>query len=210
MLLHVLRRPSSVVCLALVWVGVPVPALAQVSTTRISGTDVDSAGQAFPGVGITLEVLAGGAGGTSVDRMVATATTTKTGQFVFEALAAGTYVVAAELSGFARGVHPPVRLIVGQTVDIRLTLGPAARSEEITVVGAIGAGDPIEQDEVQADFLRLFQLPTDRFQEALPLLPGVVRDPPRAPQLQWHTPKPEHAARERGQRDRPCDRSVRR
>ena len=86
-------------------------------------------------------------------------------------------MVAAELSGFARGVHPPVRLIVGQTVDIRLTLDPAARSEEITVVGTTGAGDPIEQDEVQADFLRLFQLPTDRFQEALPLLPGVVRDP---------------------------------
>ena len=177
MLLHVLRRPASVVCLALAWVAVPLPGHAQVSTTRIRGTVVDSAGLACPGVGITLKMVAGGFGGTPVDRIVATATTTETGQFVFEALLAGTYVVAAELSGFAPGEHPPVRVIVGQTVDIRLTMAAASPSEIVTVVGSTGAGDPIEEDEFQASFLRVFQLPSDRFQEALPLLPGVVRDP---------------------------------
>jgi hypothetical protein len=45
------------------------------------------------------------------------------------------------------------------------------------VVASTGAGEPIETDEFRPEFLRVFQLPTDRFQEALPLLPGVVRDP---------------------------------
>ena len=45
------------------------------------------------------------------------------------------------------------------------------------MVASTGAGEPIERDEIQADLLRVFQLPTDRFQEALPLLPGVIRDP---------------------------------
>ena len=140
---------------------------------------VDTARLVLPGVELTLEAAAGGAAVdvTPVDRVVATTTTSGSGQFIFEALSAGTYVVAAELPGFARGVHPPIRVIEGQSVDIRLTLIPTAPPEMVTVIGSTGAGDPIEQDQVQADFLRVFQLPSDRFQEALPLLPGVVRDP---------------------------------
>ena len=179
MLRHVLRRPASVVGLALAWAVVCVPAHAQDSTGRISGTVVDSAGLVLPGVGLTLQTAAGSAAvsTTPVDRVVAATTTSARGQFLFEALSAGTYVVTAELPGFARGVHQPIRVIDGQSVDIRLTLIPVAPSEMVTVVGSTGAGDPIEQDQFEADFLQLFQLPTDRFQEALPLLPGVVRDP---------------------------------
>ena len=50
-------------------------------------------------------------------------------------------------------------------------------SEIVNVVGSTGAGEPVEADEIETDLLRGFQLPTDRFQEALPLLPGVIRDP---------------------------------
>ena len=57
----------------------------------------------------------------------------------------------------------------------QFTLAPL--SEVVNVVASTGAGKPIEQDEIREDFLRVFQLPTDRFQEALPLLPGVIRDP---------------------------------
>ena len=45
------------------------------------------------------------------------------------------------------------------------------------VDASTGAGEPLAEDEFETEFLRVFQLPTDRFQEALPLLPGVVRDP---------------------------------
>ena len=166
-------------CLALAWAAISVPAHDQDSTARISGTVVDSVGLVLAGAGLTLEATAGvpAMGATPVARIVATTTTTGSGQFVFEALSAGTYVITAELGGFARGVHPPIRVIDGQSVDIRLALAPAALAEVVTVVGSTGAGDPIEEDQFQALFLRVFQLPTDRFQEALLLLPGVVRDP---------------------------------
>ena len=179
MLRRVLRRPASFVGLALVWAAGCVPAHAQESTARIAGTLVDTAGLVLPGVEITLETSAAGAAvtATPVDRVLATTTTSGSGQFVFQALAAGTYVVAAELPGFARGVHPPIRVIGGESVDIRLELVPTAPPEVVTVIGSTGAGDPIEQDQFQAGLLRVFQLPADRFQEALPLLPGVVRDP---------------------------------
>ena len=149
------------------------------TTARISGTVVDTAGLVLPGVEVTLEAAADGAavGATPVDRVGVTTTTSGSGQFMFEALAAGTYVVTAKLPEFERGVHPPIRVINGQSVVVRLALIPAAPPEMVTVVGSTGAGDPIEQDQFQSDFLRVFQLPSDRFQEALPLLPGVVRDP---------------------------------
>ena len=86
-------------------------------------------------------------------------------------------MVIAELPGYARGVYPPVLVLKGQSVDVRLPLALAPLSEIVDVIASTGAGEPIEQDEVQADLLRVFQLPTDRFQEALPLLPGVIRDP---------------------------------
>jgi len=179
MLLDVLRRTASLACLALAWTAVGLPAHAQNSTARISGTIVDSSGSVYPGVTITLEAVSEdlGVNVTPADRLVAMTTSTMTGRFVFEALSAGTYVVVAELSGFGRGVHPPIPIIVGQTVDIRLALGPTPQSENVTVVGSRSAGYPLEADLFQADFLRTFQLPSDRFQEALPLLPGVVRDP---------------------------------
>ena len=65
----------------------------------------------------------------------------------------------------------------GQLVDVRISLAVAPLSEVVTVEASTGAGSPIEEDEIRANFLRTFQLPNDRFQEALPLLPGVIRDP---------------------------------
>ena len=103
--------------------------------------------------------------------------TSETGRFEFDALSAGTYLIIAELSGYVRGVHPPVLVLEGQSIDVRLPLALAPLSEVVNVVASTGAGEPIEQDEIREDFLRVFQLPTDRFQEALPLLPGVIRDP---------------------------------
>ena len=165
--------------LLLFWVGGSLPIHAQTSTARISGTVVDPAGHVLPGVAVTLESVGGDP--PTIDppasSVVGSTVTSGAGQFAFAALSAGTYVVVAELSGFARAVHPPVRVLEGQSLDVRLPLALAPLSEAVTVVGSTGAGRPIEAEQVQADLLRVFQLPTDRFQEALPLLPGVIRDP---------------------------------
>ena len=175
-------RPThgdSATALLVVWVASALLVHAQTPTAQISGTVVDPAGHILPGVAVTLETVERGfppivASATSV---VASTMTSATGQFAFDALSAGTYVVIAELPGYARGVYPPVLVLKGQSVDVRLPLALAPLSEIVDVIASTGAGEPIEQDEVQADLLRVFQLPTDRFQEALPLLPGVIRDP---------------------------------
>ena len=172
-------RPFALVCLLLVWLGTPRPILAQAATARIGGTVVDPAGHVLPGVTVTLASVGGGrpTNDPAASSIVASTTSSGIGQFEFAALSAGTYVLTADLSGYDRGVHPPVRVLAGQSIDVRLPLVLARVFAAVTVVGSTGAGQPIEQDEIRSDFLRVFQLPTDRFQEALPLLPGVVRDP---------------------------------
>ena len=167
------------VCLLLFWAAGSLAIRAQAPTAQVSGTVVDPAGHILPGVAVTLESVAGGppsidAPATSV---VASTITSGTGRFEFDALSAGTYVVIAELAGYARGVHPPVLVLEGQAIDVQLPLALAPLSAVVNVVASTGAGQSIEQDEIRDEFLRVFQLPTDRFQEALPLLPGVIRDP---------------------------------
>ena len=133
---------------------------------------VDSTGRVLPGVSVTLGLV----DETSATIRAASTITSQTGQFAFEQLAAGSYTITAERSGYAPGPQTPVQVSEARTVEVQITLDPAPVSEVVTVVGPTGAGEPIEADEVQAGLLRVFQLPTDRFVEALPLLPGVVRD----------------------------------
>lgn len=171
--------PFESLCLLMVWAAISLPIQAQAPAARISGTVVDPAGHVLPRVTITLEAVEGRvpSGGAPVTRVVTSTMSDGVGRFAFAALSAGTYVVIAELSGYARGVHPPVVVVEGQSIDVRLPLAVAPLSEVVDVVASTGAGKPLEEDTIRAEFLRVFQLPTDRFQEALPLLPGVVRDP---------------------------------
>ena len=160
------------------WAAGSLPLLAQAPTARIGGTVVDPLGHVLPGVSVTLEAVEEEplTSELQVTRVVST-NTDGAGQFAFAMVSSGTYVIIAELTGYARGVHPPVLLLEGQSLDVRLPLALAPLSEVVTVVASTGTGDPIEADEFGDEFFRVFQLPTDRFQEALPLLPGVIRDP---------------------------------
>lgn len=161
------------------WAAVPLVIHVQAQTARISGAVVDPTEHLLPGVEVTLTSVEGDppTDNAPAGSGVASTITSETGQFEFDALSAGSYIIIAELSGYARGVHPPVQALEGRSIDVRLPLAQAPLSEVVTVVASTGAGEPIETDEFQVEFLRLFQLPTDRFQEALPLLPGVIRDP---------------------------------
>ena len=161
-------------CLLVFWVAgsrpSPARAQAQAGTAQINGVVADPAGHLLPRVSVTLET------GDGPTRVVTSTITSQTGQFEFDGLATGTYVIITELSGYARGMYTTV---VGEidAIDVRLVMALPPLAETVDVVASTGAGEPIEGDEIRDDFLRVFQLPTDRFQEALTLLPGVLRDP---------------------------------
>lgn len=148
--------------------------LAQPAGARISGSVVDPQGHVLPDATVMLEPT-----GTpdSSAGVLATTTTDRLGRFSFDDITPGTYVVTVELSGYSLTAEPSGRLAAGQSAVLTIAMAIAPLSEIVNVVGSTGAGEPVEADEIEPDLLRVFQLPTDRFQEALPLLPGVIRDP---------------------------------
>ena len=151
---------------------------AQAQISAITGVVADAANHVLPGVTVTLAgVETDQPGNVGADQVLATAVSDAEGVFAFTALPAGGYVVTAELTGYASGLVGPVEIVDGQTLGVRLLLQVAPIAEVVTVDASTGAGRTIESDQFSTEFLRVFQLPTDRFQDALPLLPGVVRDP---------------------------------
>ena len=169
---------SRLACLLCFWAASSLPVGAQDPSGRISGTVVDSTGRVLAGVTVTLGVGAEthATRDVTATKVITSTVTNRTGRFGFDRLAAGMYTISAERSGYATGVRTPILVSEAQAVDIQLRLAPASVSEVVSVVGPTGAGEPLEADDIQADLLRVFQLPTDRFVDALPLLPGVVRD----------------------------------
>jgi hypothetical protein len=170
--------PFRLACVLCFSVASSLPVGGQDLTGRISGTVVDSTGSVLAGVAVALGVVdeTPAALHSQSTKVVASTVTDQVGRFEFDRLAAGTYTISAERSGYAPGVRTPILVSGAQAVDVQLRLTLARVSEVVTVVGSTGAGEPLEADEVQAELLRVFRLPTDRFLEALPLLPGVVRD----------------------------------
>jgi hypothetical protein len=95
-------------------------------------------------------------------------------------LVPGTYVVSAEVQGFAKAVTPPTQLVVNQTLRLDLILHPGAATETVQVE-AEGALIDTDSATVSAEI-------SDRQVNDLPLIsrnylnlvtlsPGVVADP---------------------------------
>ncbi len=150
-------------------------ALAQVSTATVSGSISVAApgGQPFvvPGVTITLTC---GSGEPKV------AVTDAGGAYQFAGVPAGTCSVLAELQGFKPAatsvtVQPP------QPATADIELGLEAAHEEVTVSARAEASDenPIAEHVQRLEATQMQTAPTasERFQDALPLIPGVVRGP---------------------------------
>ncbi len=152
------------------------PGAAEAQTARIEGVVVDFANHVLPGATVTVAGIdSAQAAAPVVDPVLDV--TDGAGAFEFVALPVGAYMVAADLSGYASGMVGPVEVVAGQILGVRLLLEVAPLSEVVTVDASTGAGQLLQKDEFETEFLQVFQLPTDRFQDALPLLPGVVRDP---------------------------------
>lgn len=99
--------------------------LAQVSTSRITGTVHDSSGSAVPGAAVSAMNEGTGARFSS--------TTSEAGVYVFEAVPTGAYTIAAEANGFRKFSSRGNVVNIGQptTVNVQLEVGPLTESVEV-------------------------------------------------------------------------------
>jgi hypothetical protein len=108
-----------------------------------------------------------------------TEVTDEDGQFRFDEVPEGTCALAGELQSF----RSPLRSIAvnaGEPSRVALELSLKTLREEVTVVPSVNSGDgsvASSVDRMTSREMRLAPLANDRFQDALPLVPGVVRGP---------------------------------
>jgi hypothetical protein len=102
------------------------------------------------------------------------------GQFRFADVHAGACSIVAELQGFKSAVRV-VAVTAGETADVALRLDLEALHEEVSVTGSADAvdGGPIAArvERITASVMQMAPIASERFQDALPLIPGVVRGP---------------------------------
>lgn len=101
------------------------------------------------------------------------------GEFSFSGLQEGTYAVTAELSGFKPATQS-VSLKAGSVAEIRIELELAPVTGEVMITPepeTINRTESSSAGMVQERTLENAPLVNERFQDALPLLPGVVRGP---------------------------------
>jgi len=147
------------------------PALAQTQTGNISGTVADPQGAALPGVIVTVF-------GVSV-MGTKTATTGTAGSFRFPSLLpAEDYRVQFALAGFATVNRENIRVSVGQTTTLLVTMAPATVKAEMTVVGNTPMVDSTSAASSSHFDPKLFDnLPNRRdFADVLVYTPGIVAE----------------------------------
>ena len=130
-------RNKLFLCLVVGILAYTFPVLAQVSirTGSVYGKVIDDKGAPLPGVAITLE---------SSQIPTQTATTQSSGGFRFANLPPGTYSVNFSLEGFTEVRQEEVRVTVGSTVELDITL-KASLTEEFTVIGETPVVDTTKQ-----------------------------------------------------------------
>ncbi len=102
---------------------------AQTNTGEILGVVRDTSGGVLPGVTVIARHLATGA---VVERMADAG-----GHFFLPALQIGEWEVTANLSGFAQHRVQNVRLEMGRTVTLEITLGLETLTEQVTVAASV-------------------------------------------------------------------------
>jgi hypothetical protein len=103
------------------------PSLAQVSGFELSGIVQDDSQAVLPGVTLTLS--------NSETGLSRTVTTNESGRYVFGGMPAGTYVLRAELAGFATAEYADLRYYANTKETLNITLSVAGVQEAVTVTG---------------------------------------------------------------------------
>jgi outer membrane receptor protein involved in Fe transport len=146
----------------------------QTATAIVFGMVRGPSGEPLSGVTVTLAPV-GLAPAASDPRVHVTG---PLGQFHFSELTAGRYRLVAALAGYQDFMDDDIVIIDGaiEQVAIAMDLAPFSESVVIQAVAGRDVNVPDKTVEFRIEDLELLPLPTDRFQEAFPLIPGVVRD----------------------------------
>lgn len=116
---------------------------------------------------------------TADPRVQFTSETDNLGAFQFTAVPAGPYRLTAALEGYLEA-NEEVRLEPGARVEVTLTLALRPVQEEVTVHGetqGVQTDQTAPQEQIASATLVNAPLVSERFLDALPLVPGVVRGP---------------------------------
>ena len=149
--------------------------LAQTSTGTVSGTASLPSPEGQPVVvpGVTLTLTCAGLE-PRVD------VSSETGEFRFGDVPPGDCSIVAELQGF-KSAEKTVLVKPGAAESFALQLDTEALHEEVTVVASQDTVDSsrisARVDRITASVMQTAPIASERFQDALPLIPGVVRGP---------------------------------
>jgi outer membrane receptor protein involved in Fe transport len=138
------------------------------TTSAITGTVKGQDGGVVTGASVTIESpqLIGGA---------QSAVTDASGKYRFPEIAPGNYTVSVVMPGYKTLKREEVRLPIGITLDLPLTITPFAGEETVTVTGeppAIDVTSPETMIHLSQEILN--NTPTDQFQpDTLNLAPGI-------------------------------------
>ncbi len=138
----------------------------------LEGIVTDTSGAVIPNSKVTLR--------NPLTNQVRTVTTDEQGFFRAEQLAAGTYEVRVEQTGFAPYRQAGVGASLGQTVHIDIVLAPASASEQVTVNAQPSSLDPSQSSVVSSvDQERIEELPvrSRHYLDFVLLAPGVSSSP---------------------------------
>ena len=148
--------------------------LAQTSMLQgtVSVSSTNGAGERLPGASLKLTPASSGQPSRS-------AVTNEQGEYKFKDLAAGNYTLQTELAGFKQQTKT-VTLQKDTTAVENINLELEGLSADVTVVedpdglNTTPAGEPVS---FKQDKLQTLPLINEQFQDAIPLVPGVVRGP---------------------------------
>lgn len=144
-------------------------AAAQTGAGGLRGFVKDDSGAVLPGVTVTA---------TSPELIQPTVVVTdETGLYRLNNLPPGTYVIAAELAGFATTRRENILVRAGQTFTLDIQLGLSTLSETITVSGEspmIETSKPTTSITLDRELIRAAPISSRRvFSDALDLAPGI-------------------------------------
>jgi hypothetical protein len=114
-------------------------------------------------------------------KVIATAATNQEGVATFTAVPSGPYTLRVEKSGFEPFIQNDVVVKDGSATDLKVSMAVGSVAANVTVqspgeeVTSVDAGASTASGNIARKSLQRLPLATARVDEALPLIPGVVR-----------------------------------